>query len=90
MADRTSAGLFGKIFELLAKNPSVENQTIAKEIWPLHHDYDFSEYQMDADEDLIKLGLAKHGIHPDYPEDGITVLYADYEGKFPDTKQSEG
>lgn len=82
MADRTSAALFGKIFELLAKNPTDENKKIALEIWPFRSEYDFNEYQMDADDSLQILGLAKIGIDPRYPEDGETVLYAGYDGTF--------
>lgn len=80
MADRTSAKLFGTIFDLLAKNPTDEKKAIAKEIWPLHSEYDFSEYQMNCDDSLIKLGLAKEGPDPDSGE--TCILYADYEGNF--------
>jgi len=76
MADRTSAALFGKIFDLLAKNPSDENKAIAKEIWPMSCDYDFAPYQMNADESLIKLGLAKMGKLDGEDEDG--VIYRTY------------
>lgn len=77
MADRTSAGLFGKIFDLLAKNPTEENKSIAAEIYPMRSGYDFSDYQMYCDESLIKLGLAKMGVNPDYPEDGEVIIYND-------------
>jgi hypothetical protein len=77
MADRTSAALFGKIFSLLAKNPTDEHKAIAKEIFSFTSEYDFNYYQMDADNELIILGLAKMGIDPDYPEDGEVVIYAD-------------
>lgn len=77
MADRTSASLFGKIFDLLAKNPTEENKAIATEIYPMRNEYDFSDYQMYCDESLIKLGLAKMGINPEYPEDGEVVIYND-------------
>jgi hypothetical protein len=76
MADRTSAGIFGTLFELLAKNPTEENKAIAREMYPHTFGYDFSLCQMGAEEALIKLGLAKKGINPDYPEDGETILYA--------------
>lgn len=85
MADRTSAGVFGKIFELLAKNPTEENKAMALEIWPLQWEYDFNEYQMYADDALIKLGLAKKGIDSRYPEEE-SILYADAFGKFPQEK----
>lgn len=77
MADRTSAGLFGKIFELLAKNPTEEHKIIAKEIFAYTRDYDFSNYQMDADDALVTLGLAVKGIDPKYPDDGETIIYVD-------------
>jgi len=48
---------------------------MAKTMWEFSHDFDFSAYQMYCDNALIKFGFAKRGIHPDYPEDGKTVLY---------------
>ena len=75
MADRTSAGLFAKIFDLLAENPTEEKKNIASEIWPMRNEFDFCDEQMYCDESLIKLGLAKMGIHSDYPEDGEVVIY---------------
>lgn len=77
MADRTSARLFGKIFDLLAKNPTDEHKEIAKEIYAETIDYDFSNYQMYSDNSLIALGLAKIGINEDYPEEGEQVVYND-------------
>jgi hypothetical protein len=77
MADRTSAGLFGKIFELLAKNPTDEHKTIAKEIFAYTRDYDFNNYQMYADDALLTLGLAVKGVHPKYVDEGETIIYAD-------------
>ncbi len=75
MADRASARLVGRIFELLAKNPTSEHKEIAKEIFAESMQFDFANYQMDADDALIKLGLAKIGIDPNYPEDGEVVIY---------------
>lgn len=80
MADRTSAGLFGKIFELLAKNPTDEHKTIALEIWPMTQEYDFNKYQMDCDDALVALGLAYEGPDPNYPEDGNTIIYGPKQG----------
>lgn len=80
MADRTSAGLFGKIFTLLAKNPTDEHKKIAAEIWPETNEYDFSSSQMYCDDALIALDLARNGIDPRYPEDGVTLLYGPKEG----------
>ncbi len=77
MADRTSARLFGEIFELLAENPTDEHKAIAKKIFAKTNDYDFSYYQMDADESLIALGIARKGIDPKYPQDGEVIIYGD-------------
>jgi len=77
MADRTSAHLFGTIFRLLAKNPSEENKTIAKEIFPLTNNYDFSNYQMDADDALIALDLAHIGTNEGDDEERETIIYHD-------------
>lgn len=76
MADRTSAEVFGIIFELLAENPTDEHKAIAKRIYKYTRNYDFNDYQMDVDESLIKLGLAIKAIDPEYPEDGETIIYA--------------
>lgn len=75
MADRTSAGIFGKIFTLLADVTPEKHKELAQEFYEASREYDFSEYQMSCDEALIKLGLAKMGIDPDYPEDGEVILY---------------
>lgn len=76
MSDHSSAELFGNIFNYLAKDPiSDEALKMAKWLWSATSGYDFSAYQMDCDEALIKLGLARKGINPEYPEDGETVLY---------------
>jgi len=75
MADRTSAGLFGDIFRMLAEEPTEKNKEIASKIFDKTYNYDFSNYQMDADEALEKLGLAKKGIDPDYPMDGEVYIF---------------
>jgi hypothetical protein len=61
MADRTSAALFGKIFDLLAENPTDEHKAIARKIAPETREYDFNAYQMGCDKSLIALGLATTG-----------------------------
>ena len=75
MSDRTSAGLFAMVFELLAANPTDEHKMMANEIWSKRLEYDFSECQMGCDEALLTLGLAKKGVDPDYPEDGEVIIY---------------
>ena len=77
MADRSSAYLFARIFELI--NGHVHDvearQKLALEFWRESRSYDFSPYQMSCDEILMKLGFARLGVDPDYPKDGETMLY---------------
>jgi hypothetical protein len=58
MADRTSAALFGKVFDYLAEEPE-QNEKFAAWLWKQTGNYDFSYYQMGCDKALVKLGLAK-------------------------------
>lgn len=64
MSDRTSAEIFGKVFELLdsyrASNPTPTSfSVLAKDVYSLTSDYDFSQYQMGCDKALKNLGLIK-------------------------------
>jgi len=73
MADRTSAGLFGRVFKMLAANPTDEHKKFAVELLAMRHDFDFSIYQMDADDALLTLGVAEN-----YEEDG--EIYVQLKG----------
>jgi hypothetical protein len=76
MADRTSAAIFSDIFSVCANDlPLEQGKDIARKFWPKTWDYDFSLCQMEADEDLIKLGLAELRPHPKYPDEE-TIFYA--------------
>ena len=75
MADRTSAELFGILFEVLAEEPTEENKVLAKTFYELSERYDFSYSQMEADEALVTLGLAKRFTDPDWPDEGEQVFY---------------
>jgi hypothetical protein len=77
MSDRTSASLFADIFKILADHvpPGDERDALARRIWASTRDYDFSPYQMYADESLISLGLARRGVNPDWPDEGEVTLY---------------
>lgn len=77
MADRTSAGIFGDIFKELAKDEPIDRVAFAKKVWEWSQGYDFSEYQMDCDDALLKLGLARRGIDPRYPNDGESIIYGE-------------
>ena len=68
MADRTSAELFGILFEVLAEEPTEENKALAKTFFNLSEKYDFTSSQMVADEALITLGLAERRISPEGDE----------------------
>jgi len=80
MADRTSASIFGEIFGMLAKNPTLEHREMARQIFQMSKQYDFSEYQMYADEACLVLGIARRGISLDCPEFGEVILWPDDEG----------
>lgn len=51
MSDRTSAEIYGGLFERLAQQ--------VREIWEEANCYDFHPLQMDCDDDLLFLGLAR-------------------------------
>lgn len=75
MADRTSASIFAMVFEYLAEDNSEKSREFARKLWDETRRYDFNPYQMYCDDALITLGLAKKGLHPEYPEDGEVTLY---------------
>lgn len=77
MSDRSGAYMFGRVFKLIAEHvpPGAERDTLAAEFWREQRDYDFSPNQMDADEALATLGLARRGVNPDWPDDGEVWLY---------------
>lgn len=58
MSDRSSAEIFGLIFEVLAKPGRFDRKKAASVIWRNTGNFDFSPYQMDCDDSLIALGLA--------------------------------
>ena len=79
MSDRTTALVFAAVFEHLAE-PEVlmtvpdQARTLAKKMWGLMSDYDFSPYQMYCDDALLKLGLA-HRVTDKYNPDETIVEY---------------
>lgn len=84
MADRTSAEIFGNTFVMLSEmEQTPEVRKLVLYLWSEAGRYDFSDYQMECDKHLMKLGLAKRGIDPRWPEDGETVIYADRNGVLP-------
>jgi len=75
MSDGTAALLFGNLFKKFASNPTEEHRKWAHDLWPRISDFDFSSYQMNADDALAVLGLARRGVDPEYPQDGEVWLY---------------
>lgn len=81
MSDRTSAGIFADMFVLLRGH--VDRGTITKEagqlmaehLWSMTGGYDFSSYQLEADEVLASFGLMKRKVSPEYPEEGPVRMY---------------
>ena len=76
MADRTSARVFGLIFEELAKG-DIDPKKLAKKLMKEAQGYDFNAYQMGCDDALLKLEVAK--MSTDDPSDvRLLYLYEDY------------
>lgn len=80
MADRSSAAAFGRVFKLLARTPTPAVRALARDVMRLTDEFDFSPDQMECRTALLKLGVAKMGVHPDFPDDGETTLYFDADG----------
>jgi hypothetical protein len=81
MADRTSAEIFGTLFEYLAEERSDgRTRAFARKMWGTTGSYDFSNYQMGCDDALIKLGLARMVKCKHDPEERLQ--YADSSGEF--------
>lgn len=77
MSDRTSAAIFGYVFELLAENPSEEHKAIALKLYNFYvaQDYDFSPREMYAGEACLNLGIAKLRVDKtDITDKGILVF----------------
>lgn len=77
MSDRSSAEIFGMVFEYLAEIPDERAKKMAKKMLEASANYDFSAYQMYCDEALIKLGLAKKNGTDEYGNECIV-----YEREF--------
>lgn len=59
MSDRSGALLFGKVFRLIAEHvPKEQRREVALGFWELMGDYDFSPYDLNANEALVKCELA--------------------------------
>lgn len=76
MSDKDSAAMLSELFLILSKFPPSEMRSeIATWAWEMTKGRDFHPSDMQTDEELTLLGLARKGIDPCYPEDGETTLY---------------
>jgi hypothetical protein len=75
MSDGTSAEMFGEMFRTFAEDPSPQHIRWAHKLWGFTGNYDFSSYQLDCDEALITLKLARKRMDPKTPEDGKVMFY---------------
>ncbi len=76
MSDRSSAYIFGRVFELIDKHvPKGKRFTQARRFWTMSLEFDFGPSDMHADPALKRLGLARKGLSPDYPEEGPITIY---------------
>lgn len=73
VADRESAHLFSMIFEILAEYPDERNKALALRFWGLTGGYDFAYQQMECDDALVTLGLAKKISNRKCPEKEIVA-----------------
>lgn len=77
MADRTSAYLFTQVFEHLAAEPITDcDRDFAQYMWALTQDYDFMDQQLECDDVLVALGLAKRVEPTEDEPSGIVYLEA--------------
>jgi len=60
---------------LLAESPTDANREFARWLWSKTAGYDFADYQLEADDALMALGLARRGVDPKHPDDGEMVVY---------------
>jgi hypothetical protein len=59
MADREAIEIFASFFELLATDPTPQHKGWALKLWKQSQNYDFNDRQLECDEQLLRLDLAK-------------------------------
>lgn len=78
MSGRTSAEIFHEIFRMFAQEATARDKEYAYKVWRMAWQYDFSWEQMECDEALVRLGLARPGCdETDFP----IHEYADTQGR---------
>lgn len=69
------AELFSEVFNLIADHVDDEDARyeLGKKFWSLSREFDFEYADMDCDEILVSLGLARVVPDPEYPGEIVTV-----------------
>lgn len=67
MGDSKSCEIFSKVLKLLAENPTREHIDIAHELYAMTRNYDFTDYELDCNDALVALELARYVPDPDFP-----------------------
>lgn len=76
MADRSSAWIYGRVFEMIVRAVEPKRQKAeARRAWKDMQEFDFAPDDMHAEKALLKLGLAKKKVDPQFPEDGPMIVY---------------
>jgi hypothetical protein len=88
MGDSTSASMFRRVFLNLADGiadaPAMvaeERKRIASMLWDETSRLDFADYELECDDALITLGIARRVADPEYPDE-MKTAYKGYGGKW--------
>lgn len=79
MANMEAARGYGKIFALLAANPTAEHKALAWQIFELSKSLDFTPGDMEAEAACLVLGIARPNHRP-APLDDEPVIWPGGEG----------
>lgn len=75
MADRASAELFSSFFRMLAEDPTEQHRQMAHRLWRMTRHYDFAPYQLECNDALKALGLARKQVDSVDPDEGAVWCY---------------
>jgi hypothetical protein len=59
MANRSAAEIFGRVFALLARDPSADHKALAREVAPWMRAHDFDPVQTGAVDAMLALGVLR-------------------------------
>lgn len=75
MSDRGSAGIYQSIFSKLGSDPTSQHMKWARQLWKESLEFDFHPRDMEIEEALEKLGLARKMANKDHPDEGEVWQY---------------